>query len=91
MVELNPITKEDITEYAIVKEIAANVDRFWEHFDSYSELFSPDRLEVMNDLGEQRKQVDSRAADYEKSSFDILLGNIIAETEERSSSLSWSS
>lgn len=85
---IQTITKEDITEYAIVKEIAANVDRFWEHFDSYSELFSPDRLEVMNDLGEQRKQVDSRAADYEKSSFDILFGNLIAETEERSSSLS---
>lgn len=74
---IQTITKDNVAEYQLVKEIAADVNRFWDKFDQYATIFAPDRIELMNDLGDQRQEVDIRKADLQRSTYDILLGNLV--------------
>ncbi|GEM_PF-3636264 len=65
--------------HEIVKEIAADVGMFWQHFKEYAQLFDIDEVEISK--GASVKQVDNRKANVEKSSFDILLANIVDKQE----------
>ena len=61
--------------YEIVKEIAADVGMFWQHFKEYAQLFDVNEIEVSR--GASVKKVDNRKANFDKSDFEILLANIV--------------
>ncbi|MDT2895917.1 hypothetical protein [Lactococcus lactis] len=61
--------------YEIVKEIAADVGMFWQHFKEYAQLFDVNEIEVSR--GASVKKVDNRKANSDKSDFEILLANIV--------------
>ncbi|URI13761.1 helicase-related protein [Ligilactobacillus salivarius] len=83
---IETITPEDEELYAIVKEINQSVDNFWFQLDSgnpkYKEIFNPDKLfnsdtlEFAETLNAARKDLNTRQADVENTTFEVILENI---------------
>lgn len=61
--------------YEIVQEIAADVNQFWLHFQEYAELF--DVLNLETSKGSMTKNIDIRKANAEKTTYEVLLANLI--------------
>ncbi|MCW0996779.1 helicase-related protein [Streptococcus anginosus] len=66
---------EESELFQYVKEIAANVDRFWLDFTDYAELFDFSRLE--NSVGAKVKRASNRKANIEKTEIEVIIGNIV--------------
>lgn len=73
---IETIDKDDEL-YELVREIAANADRFWLNFKEYAEYFSPDVIADAKRVGNEITHLDMRQADLKKSEIKILAGNIV--------------
>lgn len=65
----------DDENYEIVKEIAADVNQFWLHFEEYAKIFDVKNIETSK--GANVKKVDIRKANIETTNYEILLANLV--------------
>ena len=68
---------EDSELYQYVKEIDADVDRFWHEFKDYAEVF--DFSNLNSSIGVKVKRASNRQASIEKTEIEVLFGNIVVE------------
>ena len=63
--------------YQYVKEIDADVNRFWHEFEDYAEIF--DFANINSSIGSKVVRASNRQASVEKTEIEILFGNIVVE------------
>ena len=68
---------EESELYQYVKEIDADVNRFWHEFEDYAEIF--DFANLDSSIGAKVVRSSNRQASVEKTEIEILFGNIVVE------------
>ncbi len=68
---------EDSELFQYVKEIEADIDRFWHDFKDYAEVFDFTNLD--QSIGAKVRRASNRKADEDKTDIEVLFGNIVIE------------
>ena len=68
---------EESELYQYVKEIDADVNRFWHEFEDYAEIF--DFANLDSSIGSKVVRSSNRQASVDKTEIEILFGNIVVE------------
>ena len=68
---------EESELYQYVKEIDADVNRFWHEFEDYAEIF--DFANLDSSIGAKVVRSSNRQASVKKTEIEILFGNIVVE------------
>lgn len=61
--------------FEIISEIAKDVNQFWNEFEYYIELFREHKEELVS--GDQKTVINKRKANREKTTYQLLLANIV--------------